>query len=724
MCVDMTRTGSRARRLLSPLLTVLAALLIGAAGVLLYADRNVFSSDRFADHAADALAKPEVRDAVADRLTRQIVRVEPDLTGATPLVESATSAIIGTEAFRRIFAKAVADLHRTVFSRDRDTVALKVTDVGLLVVEGLEAVAPKVASKIPTDLQTRLLALSKGDESLAVGIARFGDEIDLLWIVLAVLGLLALLGSFLASDDRRRAVPHLALALTAVGVAGVVGFELARVLVGGLAGEASAGALREVWDSYFGGFRTLAIGLAGIGLITAAAGFELIRPLDARGALLDGWARLVRTPDTAAWRAARAVAMLAGGILIVVFPAAAVRAVVLIAGGLLLYGGAAELLRLIAPPPRIDSRPRRGRAPGRRRLVIGATTLASAAAIVAVALALAGEDRTPSASSEIDGCNGSPELCDRTVDEVVFPGTHNSFSAADRPNWLFAQQEKGLSAQLDAGLRALLIDTHYGIATDRGTYTVLQAGSTSREKIEEPLGERFVDTAMRLRDRIDPGTEVNPDDAELFFCHAFCELGSQPTIEGMKEIRDFLVRNPNEVLILSVESDVSLESNADAFKRSGLLDLVWKGAFRDGEFPTLREMIEADQRAVVLMWQRGPLGEAGFGDYPWMHRQFGVVQETSYEYNTPQGLLSADSCGPNEGRDTNPLFLLNHWVETSPYFLPSNARKVNAYDAFLERAQTCERERGLLPNILAVDFFEEGDLVDVARTLNGLPRGG
>ena len=50
---------------------------------------------------------------------------------------------------------------------------------------------------------------------------------------------------------------------------------------------------------------------------------------------------------------------------------------------------------------------------------------------------------------------------------------------------------------------------------------------------------------------------------------------------------------------------------------------------------------------------------------------------------------------------------------------PSNAAVVNAYDALLRRARTCERIRGRRVNLLAVDFYREGDLLRVARTLNG-----
>ena len=45
---------------------------------------------------------------------------------------------------------------------------------------------------------------------------------------------------------------------------------------------------------------------------------------------------------------------------------------------------------------------------------------------------------------------------------------------------------------------------------------------------------------------------------------------------------------------------------------------------------------------------------------------------------------------------------------------------MNAREVLLARARACERERGMLPNILAVDFYRSGDLFGVVDTLNGL----
>jgi len=78
----------------------------------------------------------------------------------------------------------------------------------------------------------------------------------------------------------------------------------------------------------------------------------------------------------------------------------------------------------------------------------------------------------------------------------------------------------------------------------------------------------------------------------------------------------------------------------------------------------------------------------------------------------------AKTCKPNRGSSDNPLFLLNHWIDTSPAPKPSNAAQVNDYKALLARAQKCERLRHQVPNLVAVDFYATGDLMKVIDKLN------
>jgi hypothetical protein len=62
---------------------------------------------------------------------------------------------------------------------------------------------------------------------------------------------------------------------------------------------------------------------------------------------------------------------------------------------------------------------------------------------------------------------------------------------------------------------------------------------------------------------------------------------------------------------------------------------------------------------------------------------------------------------------------MNHWVARVP---PDrvNATIVNTKKVLVDRAQECERERGLRPNYLAVDYSNIGDVLGAVDELNGV----
>ena len=141
---------------------------------------------------------------------------------------------------------------------------------------------------------------------------------------------------------------------------------------------------------------------------------------------------------------------------------------------------------------------------------------------------------------------------------------------------------------------------------------------------------------------------------------------------------------------------------------TGEIDLIYTGSFTP-PLPTLRQMIDWGQRLVVFT-------ESGRPGVPWLHPAWDFMQETPYTFHTPADF----SCKANRGPATAPFFQINNWIETTPAPRPSNAQIVNAYDVLLKRARACGAQRKQLPGIIAVDFYDAGDLFRVVRTLNGL----
>ncbi len=283
-------------------------------------------------------------------------------------------------------------------------------------------------------------------------------------------------------------------------------------------------------------------------------------------------------------------------------------------------------------------------------------------------------------------CNGAAHLCDRAIDEVAFAATHNSMSAADQPGWRLTQQERGIGPQLEAGIRGLLIDMYYGSETRRGVQNVPLNKITDRAR---PVGV---------------GRHV-------YLCHTVCAFGATRATDALATVRDFLASHPREVILISIEDHIRPRDVAGVFKDSGLDRYVWRGALGPRRFPTMREMIDKDERVVVMAEHRS-------GGVPWLRDQFDLVQETPYRFGTPAEVAAESSCRPNRGNARNPLFLLNNWVDTSPLPRPSNAVVVNSHAALLRRARTCQRVRDRLPNLVAVDFYEQGDVLGVVGELN------
>jgi hypothetical protein len=206
----------------------------------------------------------------------------------------------------------------------------------------------------------------------------------------------------------------------------------------------------------------------------------------------------------------------------------------------------------------------------------------------------------------------------------------------------------------------------------------------------------------------------------MYLCHSFCELGATRLDEVLGQIEEFMAANPGEVLVVINQDYVQPADFVAAVEEAGLADRAYAGPLT-AQRPTLREMVDSGRRVVFL-------AENHAGGAPWYRLAYeSITEETPYsfgrarELTDPAGL--AKTCRPNRGpREGAPLFLMNHWITTDPIPLPSNSARVNAREPLLRRARECRRVRGHIPNLLAVDFFGEGDLFRVVAELNGVPR--
>ncbi len=707
---------SRGRRTWAAALGVLATALLLLSVMALYANRVLFNSDQFANHVGAAVEEPAVKDEIGRRVTDGIVEGQPDLVAVRPVIQGVAAGVVGSGAFNDLLRAAVRDVHRAIFKRDKNTVTLTVADVGVVVESALEQFAPKVAKRIRGRATAPIL--DGEPPAWLLRLARVANDVEALTVILLVLALVAAAGGFALAPDWRRQLSLLGVSVAVGAVVVLLGYHLTRsVVVDRVTDADTRAAVAATWDTFLGGLQTAFLIAAGAGVILAAATRAVVRPVRIERPVEEAWRRLTTVPERPAARAARGAILVVVGLLIVLNRDAAIELAVLAVGLYVLYKGVEELLRLIAPPAEAAPEPAAKAAAGsqrRRRVALGA------AAVVFAGLVTVGVvstfNTTSRASPSLDDCNGSAQLCDKPLAEVVLPATHNAMSGADIPEYLFASQDHRISRQLDDGVRALLIDTHYGlpasggaVKTDLGKFT-----SAERNQYAEEIGQEAFDAALRIRDRLVTGEE---GERQIYMCHRFCELGAVPLKETLGQIRDFVVSHPDQVLVIVNEDYVSPKDFVDAVKQSGLDEYVYKGRI-DSSSPTLGEMISSGHRVVLM-------AENEAGVEPWYRDGYGdVLQETPFRFTQVAELTDpkqlAKSCRQNRGSSDNPLFLLNHWIDTSPAPKPSNAAKVNAYEALLARARRCEGMRDQVPNLVAVDFYATGDLFEVVDRLNGV----
>jgi hypothetical protein len=281
--------------------------------------------------------------------------------------------------------------------------------------------------------------------------------------------------------------------------------------------------------------------------------------------------------------------------------------------------------------------------------------------------------------------------------------------------WFSAEQDRPIGGQLEDGIRGLLLDTHYADRLANGNVRTF-FGSTAKlnQAVEQgQLSQDSVDAALRLRDRLGYRGE---GERGMYLCHTFCELGATPLADGLKDIRDFLVTHPAEVVVVVNQDYVTPADFVGAMDDAGLTQYAFTPPVATAAWPSLRTMIDSGRRLIVL-------AENEAGAAPWYQPAYQrLLQETPFTF--PPGYLTKPanlpaSCEPNRGLDSAPLFLINHWVSTDPLPRPSDAERVNAYEPLLARARECQKIRGHLPNLLAVNFYKRGDVFRVVDTLNG-----
>jgi hypothetical protein len=697
----------RGRQVLRRLLTVLGVLLIAAGLVAGVAHREVLDGRRFAEHVDAIRSDPAVARELGQLISDRVLDTEPDLVAIRPLLESASAAVVSSPALGPLIRSTLEPLHGALVSGSGGNVVLRLADVGALVVAAINTLAPGTSAAIPENLDVRLADIGAGTATAdVIQAAHLVDR--LAWLLPLLGGLCWAAAALVAGRGLRGALDVVRRGL--FGVAGVLTLLVlvTDLIVARMGSDTLRGALVEAtWKQLDTSLWRSALVVVLAALALAVVGSAGLR-FDPRTARQDLAAWLSTRPTGGRARAARAVVVLAIGVVAVLEPLACVRVAVALAGVALVVLALRELGRVALAALR-------RRAPGFLRGVTERMrhgVAVAVALVVLLGLVVVGSWPTSTAMSTApqesgEACNGHVELCQRRYNEVAYPATHNSMSAADEPGWFLAEQPTGVIGQLDAGIRVFLIDSWPGQATDQNSIIANSDASraTAMAQATAELGADVVESALRLRSalHLTPTGPVKP-----YLCHALCELGSTPWLPLMQQVKAWMVAHPREVVTFFIQDEVSPADTAKVFADAGLDDYLYTPTWGE-QWPTLEQMIDTDRRIVVLQEHRVDAA------YPWMLDGKVWSQDTPFDFRS----ASAFSCELFRGQADSPLFLVNHWLNR-PGRRIAAASQVNTRDVLLTRMEKCQAERGRIPNYVAVDYYSEGDLFGVVDALNGL----
>ncbi|MBZ9643133.1 PI-PLC domain-containing protein, partial [Streptomyces sp. PSKA30] len=320
--------------------------------------------------------------------------------------------------------------------------------------------------------------------------------------------------------------------------------------------------------------------------------------------------------------------------------------------------------------------------PRRRQALLAAVTAAVTAGVALAAQTI------PQSTPRI--CQGSPHLCDMRYDEVAHLTSHNAI-ATTAHQFIGPAQDPDITGQLNAGVRALQIDTHHW------------------EKPQE-VADRLStsDFSPRLRQQLTRALEqVNPPREGLWLCHSVCGAGAVELVPTLEEIGDWLRRHATEIVTLIMQDGISPEETERAFEQAGLADLLYEpDQDPTRPWPRLRDMIDSGRRLVVF-------AENADGPAPWYRNFYRYGMETPFAFRSPEEM----TCQPNRGGADGRLFLLNHFVAVGGSSR-LDAGRVNSRERVLERVHACERQRGRPVTFVAVDYATVGDTREAVDALN------
>jgi len=131
-------------------------------------------------------------------------------------------------------------------------------------------------------------------------------------------------------------------------------------------------------------------------------------------------------------------------------------------------------------------------------------------------------------------------------------------------------------------------------------------------------------------------------------------------------------------------------------------------------WPTLRQLRDDNQR-LVLFHYNGPTCTSDEPCPPGWQHWYTYAQDTQFQIDTLESMRDIDSCQITRGSGQG-FFAVTHFL-TFPQ--ESVASALNDKEFVQQRLQDCSNYNdGLVPNVLLVDFWSVGDVLEVTQQHN------
>jgi hypothetical protein len=354
----------------------------------------------------------------------------------------------------------------------------------------LQATNPDLATAIPTG--TNELLVQIGDQTRGLGLWRIAETLTLAGAGLLLAAGLFAFGTIALDPNRHRSTFALGISAAFSGIVMFVLATIAPIIAGSYANNTETQrALVSATEFFVSDFRLYSIWIVGIGVVLCAFGTattphgEVVTVQSVINRMRSAIDRY--KPTSQRGRIAHALALMAIGFIMIVGRETIIPLIVIAFGAVLAYVGASQLLSIVGRRSTVTTRSAiaadvknvRFNSPTTRVAIV---TLVLFATIGIGAWFTTSGARSQTTANEQRKCNGFAELCDKPLNEVAFLGAHNAMSTAADPGWLFYEQTKSIPAQLDFGVRALLVKTHYGIPT---TVNITGANAVITDSIAE-----------------------------------------------------------------------------------------------------------------------------------------------------------------------------------------------------------------------------------------------